>query len=166
MLPGTDKKIVWTTSFDDSSPEPNGLGALLLDVVNGVPYLATSPSGCISYNKWKRPNPPYIVFKYVGGEWKRIPLSDFPSELTHSNLMSTPDLRTLKPYYTVEQVRQQMEGRGVAPEAKTIYRKPVRTWLETCPVLVPVKGGGWQTPGGYGFKVPIIPRRPSGENKN
>ena len=169
MLPGTDKKIVWTTSFDDSSPEPNGLGALLLDVVNGVPYLATSPSGCISYNKWKRPNPPYIFFKYVGGEWKRIPLSDFPPELTHSNLMSTPDLRTLKPYYTVEQVRQQMEGRVIEPEAKTIYRKPIRAWLETCPVLVPIPGvpGGWETPGGArSIKSIIVPPRAGGVNKN
>lgn len=54
-LPGTGKTIVWKTEFNDS-PEPNSLGPLLLEVVDGVPYLATSPAGCIAYNKWGRPN--------------------------------------------------------------------------------------------------------------
>lgn len=59
-LPGTRKEISWKTKFDDRSPERSSLGALLLDIVDGMPYLATSPAGCIAYNKWSRPNPPYI----------------------------------------------------------------------------------------------------------
>ncbi len=122
-LPESKQKIYWTTEFRQDTPEPNSLGALLLDVVGGVPYLATSPAGCISYNKWGRPNPPYVLFKYVNEEWKRIPLDEFPSELVHSNLMSTPDSRMLKSYYTVEQVKGQMQGRNISAEARTIMRE-------------------------------------------
>lgn len=148
-LPGSNKKITWKTDFNDFSSEPNGLGILLLDIVKGTPYIATSPAGCIAYNKWQRPNPPYIFFKYDNGEWKRIPLKEFPAELVHANLMSTPDSRTLKSYYTIEQVKEQMQGRNIAAEATTIFREPLATWLATCPKLIPIKGGGWETPGSY-----------------
>jgi len=164
--PGSNKEISWKTEFRDDLPELNSLGSLLLDVVDGIPYLATSPAGCISYNKWHRPNPPYIFFKYENGEWKRIPIEKFPAVLVHSNLMSTPDSRTLKSFYTLAQVKEQMAGGTIATEATTIYRKPVTTWLASCPNLVPIKDG-WGTPGGFkSIKSIIIPPRPSGENKN
>jgi len=126
-LPSTTKKISWKTEFDDRVVEPNSLGPLLLDIVDGIPYLATSPAGCISYNKWGRPNPPYILFKYVNEEWKRIPLDEFPAELVHSNLMSMPDSRLLHSYYTVEQAKGQMQGRNISAYAKTILREPARS---------------------------------------
>lgn len=129
VLPESNKKISWKTEFRDDMPEPNSLGPLLLDIVGGIPYLATSPAGCIAYNKWKRPNPPYVLFKYVDNEWKRIPLEEFPPELVHANLMSTPDSRGLKSYYTVEQAKERMQGR--ADYAKTILREPLPS--ERCP---------------------------------
>ena len=167
-LPGTNKKVTWKTDFDDFSPELNSLGILLLDIVNGTPYIATSPAGCISYNKWQRPNPPYIFFKYDNSEWKRIPIEKFPAELVHANLMSTPDSRTLKSFYTVAQVKEHMEGRNIAAEATTISRKPLAAGLAGCPVLVPIKGGGWESPGGSkapGGPFPISPAQPNGQKK-
>lgn len=122
-LPESNKKISWKTEYRNDLPEPNSLGALLLDVVGGVPYIATSPAGCIAYNKWGRPNPPYVLFKYVNDEWERIPIEEFPAELAHANLMSRPDSRGRKPYYNVEQVKEQMSGRGIADYAKTILRE-------------------------------------------
>ncbi len=130
-LPRSDKKISWKTEYRNDLPEPNSLGPLLLDVVGGVPYIATSPAGCIAYNKWGRPNPPYILFKYVNDEWKRIPLAEFPPELVHANLMSRPDVRILKSYYTIDQVKAQMQGRNIADEAKTILREALTK--ERCP---------------------------------
>lgn len=121
-LPGSGTAITWKTEFNDS-PELNSLGPLLLDVVDGIPYLATSPAGCIAYNKWGRPNPPYVLFKYVNETWLRIPLEAFPSLLVQSNLMSRPDASILKPYYTLEQVKGQMQGRNIAPEARSILRQ-------------------------------------------
>lgn len=142
-LPKSNKKISWQTEYRDDLPEPNSLGPLLLDVVDGVPYIATSPAGCISYNKWSRPNPPYILFKYVNDEWKRIPLEEFPAELAHANLMSRPDSRSLKSYYTVEQVKAQMQGRNIDAAAVTILREALPK--VACPEWVYFEGS-WVTP--------------------
>lgn len=142
-LPESNKKISWKTEYRNELPEPNSLGALLLDVVGGVPYLATSPAGCIAYNKWKRPNPPYVLFKYVNDEWKRIPLEEFPAELVHANLMSRPDSRGLKPNYNVEQVKAQMNGRNIAKYAKSILREALPNYGISCGEMVYNGKGGW-----------------------
>lgn len=142
-LPGSDKEIVWKTEFNNG-PELNSLGPMLLDVVEGIPYLATSPAGCIAYNKWGRPNPPYVLFKYENGAWQRIPLEAFPAALVHSNLMSRPDSRILKPYYNVEQASEHMQGRNIASEARSILRETIPDFWKSCPVMVSYgKKGGW-----------------------
>jgi hypothetical protein len=52
------------------------------------------PMGCLSYNKWGRPNPPYVVFKYDGNTWQRIPLTELPYEIKATNLIvSMPDIK-------------------------------------------------------------------------
>jgi len=130
-LPGTNKKIIWQTDFRDSQPEPNSLGALLLDVVDGVPYLATSPAGCIAYNKWGRPNPPYVLYKYVNDEWQRISMKEFPAVLVHANLIGKPASSLLKSYYTVGEAKAQRENGNISDYAKTILREPVER--ERCP---------------------------------
>jgi hypothetical protein len=142
-LPGSNKNITWKTEFRNDLPEPNSLGLLLLDVIGGVPYIATSPAGCIAYNKWGRPNPPYVFFKYVNDEWKRISLEEFPLELVHANLMSTPDSRMLKSYYTVEQVKEQMQGRNIDVAAKTILREALPNAGGRCGEMVYDGKGGW-----------------------
>lgn len=145
-LPGANKEIVWKTEFRNDVPEPNSLGPLLLDIVDGAPYLATSPAGCIAYNKWGRPNPPYILFKYINDEWKRIPLEEFPPKLVQKNLMSTPDSRLLKPYYTVEQAKAQRQGGNIADYARTILREPLpkgSIGITSCEHMIPYGKGGW-----------------------
>jgi hypothetical protein len=48
--------------------------------------------GCLSYNKWDRPNPPYVVFRYQGGEWKQIPVQELPAKMKVANvIISSPD---------------------------------------------------------------------------
>jgi hypothetical protein len=49
--------------------------------------------GCLAYNKWGRPNPPYVVFKHEANTWQRIALTDLPPEVKTPNLVqSMPDL--------------------------------------------------------------------------
>ena len=148
-LPGSNKKITWKTDFNDFSPEPNDLSILLLDIVKGTPYIATRPAGCIGFNKWKRPNPPYIFFKYDGKDWKRISLEEFPVVLTKTNIIvGSPPTDLIKPFYTVAQVEEQ--NRDIQAEGyKTIIRKPFAIEENRCPNLIPIKGGGWETPGSY-----------------
>lgn len=144
-LPATGKQITWKTDFRDSVPEQNSLNLLLLDVVKGVPYIATYPAGCIAYNKWKRPNPPYVLFKYEGDEWKQITLAEFPAELTKTNIIvGRPPSDLLKSFYKVEQVQDR--NYYLQPEYKTILREPVKGVGSSCPEMVFYKGA-WVGPG-------------------
>ena len=114
--------------------------------MGGVPYLATSPAGCIAYNKWGRPNPPYILFKYIGDAWQRIALEEFPAGLVHANLMPTPASSLLKPYYTVAAAKSEREGGNISAYARTILREAVKGVWSGCPEMVYYKGA-WVGPG-------------------
>lgn len=129
-LPGTGQKIIWRTDFRDTTPNPNSLNLILFDVVNGVPYIATYPAGCIAYNKWQRPNPPQILFKYENDQWKRIALAEFPVDLTKANvIVGRPAAKLLKPFYTVAQIKD--ENRYVVQQYGIVLREAVT--LEPCP---------------------------------
>jgi hypothetical protein len=109
---------------------PNSLNLLLFDVVRGVPYIATYPAGCIAYNKWKRPNPPYIFFKYQGDEWKQIPLAEFPAELRKTNvIVGRPPSELLKSIYKVADVQER--NYYLQADYKTILREQLAK--EKCP---------------------------------
>lgn len=152
-LPESSQKVVWKTDFDNTVPEPNSLGPLLLDIVGGIPYLATSPAGCIAYNKWGRPNPPYILFKYVNAVWQQIPLKEFPAELVQANLMNMPASDQLKPYYNVAAVKAKLADGNISDYAKTILREPLKSGdgITGCEVLVNYKCG-WGVPGEFNRK--------------
>ena len=129
-LPGTGQKIIWKTDFRDADPEPNSLNLILFDVVKGVPYIATYPAGCIAYNKWKRPNPPQILFKYENDQWKRIALAEFPAEPTKANvIVGRPASKLLKSFYSVAQVEE--ENRYVVEQYGIILREQLKR--EPCP---------------------------------
>lgn len=129
-LPSSNQKITWKTDYRDSEPEANGLGLILFDVMRGIPYIATYPAGCIAYNKWQRPNPPQILFKYEKGQWKRIALAEFPVELNKANvIVGSPASKLLKPFYSVAQVQE--ENRYVEHQYGTVLRKKVMP--EPCP---------------------------------
>ncbi len=123
------KDIVWKNDFRDSVPEQNSLNHFSFDIVNGVPYLATYPAGCIAYNKWGRPNPPQILFKYENDQWKRINLAELPPELigaTANVIVGRPASSLLKSFYKVADVNAKNAPIST-PEYKTILREPVRT---------------------------------------
>lgn len=146
-LPGSDKVILWKMDFRDFVEEPNSLNLLILDIVNNTPYIATYPAGCIAYNKWKRPNPPYIFFKYDGKKWKRIPLEEFPEKLSQSNvIVGRPPTELSKPFYMVEAVKEQ--NRGLEKLYLTILREPLKpgSMGVSCEELVYYKGA-WVGPG-------------------
>lgn len=134
------KSIVWNTDFRDSTSEPNSLNLILFDVVNGVPYIATYPAGCIAYNKWKRPNPPQILFKYENEQWTRITLDEFPLELKRANvIVGRPDVRIAKSFYTVEQV--DAENYDITEGAyRSVLREPYAGAGRECEELIQYKG--------------------------
>ena len=153
-LPGTNKEVIWKNDFRDSEPEPNSLNLIRLDVVKGVPYIATYPAGCIAYNKWGRPNPPQILFKYEKDQWKRIPLEELPTELINAQanvIVGRPATKLLKSFYTVEGVNA-VNHDIHAPEYKTILREAVKGGgITSCEELVHYKCG-WGAPGEFNRK--------------
>lgn len=93
---GASKPVTWEDRYSEDVGGANFL-PMLLDVINGTPYLVTNPMGCLSYNKWGRPNPPYVIFKHDGTAWQRIPLQELPAKITTPNLIfSMPDIEAEK----------------------------------------------------------------------
>lgn len=88
-LPGTSKAITWRDEYNEDVGSASLL-LLALHIGNKVPYLVAEPYGCIAYNKYGRPNPPYVIFKHDGKEWQRIPLSELPMEFKTINLVIGP----------------------------------------------------------------------------
>ena len=84
-LPKSNKLITWKSEYGEELGRTN-FNLLAVHVLNGTPYLVTEPNLCLSYNKWGRPNPPYIIFKYDGSKWQRIPLSQLPPEFKTLNV--------------------------------------------------------------------------------
>lgn len=131
IVPGTNQKVTWK-SDNRSSLNPDTLHLLALDFLDGVPYVATLSSSCVAYNKWKRPNPPYVYFKYVG-EWKRISLEEFPEKFK-INLIVTGRKRDnpqisqadrkfgFVPAQIVAEINKEP---GSSREFYTLFRKPI-----------------------------------------
>ena len=84
-LPGSNEIIAWTSEYSKDLGRTN-FNLLAVHALNGTPYIVAAPNLCLSYNKWDRPNPPYVFFKYDGKAWQRIPLEAFPAEFTTINV--------------------------------------------------------------------------------
>lgn len=146
-MPGTSERVIWKDNF---SKDVDGANFFLvqLDVLNKQAYLTTSPAGCVSYNKWDRPNPPYVIFKYKDKAWTRIPLHELPSEFKVPNLIiSSPDTqvkRTGLRFISAEMI-QEMNSGAIKQEFKTIVREPVTGWssITSCEKMISYGDGGW-----------------------
>lgn len=149
-IPGTQQSVIWKNDFGNT-PESSSVMLLILDFLKGTPYLATSPAGCIAYNKWGRPNPPYVFFKYDGKAWQRIPLEEFPSEFTSANVYVGRLQPRDREIEMVSIVRINESNRELAihqPHLRTITRTPLKpgTVGVRCEELVFYKGA-WVGPG-------------------
>lgn len=85
-LPNTGQLVTWKTEFGIEAKK-SSLQLLALDVVRGVPYIVTHPTGCIAYNIWGRPNPPYVFFRFDGKGWQRMTLAELPAEIKEANVV-------------------------------------------------------------------------------
>jgi hypothetical protein len=144
-LPGTKHTITWEDHYSQDLGQANFL-PMALDLVGGTPYLVLNPMGCLSYNKWGRPNPPYVIFQYKEKEWKRIPLQELPDEIATPNLIfSMPDVEVEKlgtRFVSAEKIKRLIAGYQ-QPEFKTILREPVASVGTQCGEMVYVGNGRW-----------------------
>ncbi|MCS6284919.1 MAG: hypothetical protein H8K08_05770 [Nitrospira sp.] len=127
-LPGTNQGITWEDHYSQDLGQANFL-PMALDISEGTPYLVLYPMGCLSYNKWGRPNPPYVIFKFHSKEWKRIPLQELPADIKSPNLIvSSPDIQVKKlgtRSVSAEKIKKVIDGYK-QPEFKTIQREAVK----------------------------------------
>jgi hypothetical protein len=152
-LPESDKRITWTSEYDENLGRTN-FNLLALHVLNGTPYIVAEPNLILSYNKWGRPNPPYVFFKYDGTAWKRIPLEEFPAEFRNINLVINTIAHGAKlkekGLVSSEAVKK-LNDSLMQPEYKTIVRTPLDHWKPRpeykgpkapCPIIPPGKADG------------------------
>ncbi|MBK6741516.1 MAG: hypothetical protein IPG66_00490 [Hydrogenophilales bacterium] len=140
VLSGDGEEITWKDPFSEELGSANFL-PMMLEIHKGAVYLVANPAGCLSYNKWGRPNPPYVVLKYHRNKWVRIPLAELPGELVRPNLIiSSPDeeaRRVGDGIVTAKQIQKINTGYK-QPENKTILRTPV---VVNCEPMVHYKCG-------------------------
>lgn len=133
-LPNTNKTITWESEYGEDVGRAN-FNLLAVHVLNGTPYIVASPNLCLSYNKWGRPNPPYVFFKYDGKAWQRIPLPEFPVEFKTINVAldimgrEVENLDNLG-FVSSEKIKE-LNQHTTKPEFKTILREAVKP--EPCP---------------------------------
>lgn len=78
-IPDTNEHVSWIL--------PKGVGAVLLDFNDGVPYFVGRAMSVSDYNSWKCPNPLALVFRYVNQQWNRITVDELPSRFVTPNLI-------------------------------------------------------------------------------
>ncbi len=152
-MPRTTQTVTWEDHYSDDLGQANFL-PMAVDISGGAPYLVVYPMGCLSYNKWGRPNPPYVVFHYHDKEWTRIPLHELPSEITTPNMIfSMPDIEVERlgtRFVSAEAIRN-IIARYPQPEFQAILREPVKPGAEgsavNCEEMIHYKCG-WISPQG------------------
>lgn len=151
-LSDTGQTVKWEDRHSEDIGTANFL-PMALEIVSNIPYFVVTPMGCLSYNKWGRPNPPYVIFKYVADQWIRISLQELPAEIQTPNLIvSAPDLEVEKigknPVPASEINR--LVSRYRSPEMRSILRELLAprtdSGLVGCEELVYYMGA-WVGPG-------------------
>lgn len=141
-IPETGQQVKWEDTYSEDVGGGN-FSPMLLGMLQGKAYVVTSPKGCLSYNKWGRPNPPYLVFRYEGKDWQRIALAELPAEFKLPNLIiSSPDDQVEKSgtrFITAEMVGRMNRGFGRS-EYKSIMREPYKSAGGDCEELIRYKG--------------------------
>lgn len=150
VLPKTGAQVTWTNTYQKDIGYAD-LAPILVDIVDEVPYLVTFAVNCVPYNRWGRPNPPYVVFRYDGGEWRQIDSKQIPPELTKPNLIvSSPDIAVEGKLGTILASEVAKLNRSLTqPQYKSIVREPLPPEEIGCREMVYYKGG-WVEPGEFG----------------
>ena len=125
-LPGSSKPITWSSEYGQDIGRTD-FNLLAGHAKDGVAYVVASPNLCLAYNKWGRPNPPYVAFKQDGTQWQRIGLEALPLEFKTINVtlsIQKPQAEQLSEMGLVNaDKRMRMDGYVRQPEFKTILRE-------------------------------------------
>lgn len=147
--PVTGRLITWEDKATPDLRTSNFL-PMALDIYQGMVYLVATPMGCPAYNTWGRPNPPYVVFKYVGNTWERIPLQELPPETKAPNLISSsPDteVERLGKHFIDAETIKRINSEYRQPHNKAILREPLsKERIEQMCMEMVLYKGSWVMP--------------------
>ena len=137
--------VTWTSEFGEGLGRTN-FNVLALHIKNDTPYLIVEPNLCLSYNKWGRPNPPYLIFKWAPNAWTRIDMGALPPEFKTINLIvnnsrieEIQENSKAKGYVPAAYVKV-MNGRLPQPEYRSILREAVNYDPSCIPMVTNGKG--------------------------
>lgn len=155
-LPSSSEKISWTSEYGKELGRTN-FNALALHIKDGIPYVVAEPNLCLSYNKWGRPNPPYVIFKHQNNAWQRIPLAELPVEFKTINLVAVS-----KPYWKIEKVEKKlgyMPAEAIRERNREGNLKNLKQYQELLREPLPPKSSGvacpdYNSPRYTNFKAP------------
>jgi hypothetical protein len=155
LLPGSNKAVTWVSEYGEDLGRTN-FELLAIHILNGIPYVVAEPNLCLSYNKWGRPNPPYVFFKYDGKAWNRIPVSEFPAEFKTFNVViglanQTVEVLVKQGLVSVEAVRKQNDELTRFRGEPTIIREAMPNVGKHCPIDIRTKTG-WEGIGFYKYQ--------------
>ncbi len=148
QLPDTRETLTWTSEYSEELGRTN-FNVLALHVLGGMPYLVVEPNLCLSYNKWGRPNPPYVIFKRETGQWRRITMAELPVEFKTINLIvytGGNDAIAEASYglgYVPATAIRKLNSELDQPQFKTILREPYQGAAGGCGEMILTGDGGW-----------------------
>jgi hypothetical protein len=155
QLPGAGKSFKWVSEFSQDVGRAN-FQVLALHMLSDTPYIVALPNLCLAYNKWGRPNPPYVLFRYDSTGWQRISLKELPTVFTTTNVIINNgreediERAAAKLGYVPADAVQSINRSLHEAELRSILREPVKRGAEgsavNCDELVYYKGA-WVGPG-------------------
>lgn len=151
------KTVSWTSEYSEDIGRAN-FNLLAVHILHDTPFIVAEPNLCLSYNKWGRPNPPYVIFKYDGSTWQRIPMDEFPVEFKTINVALTPKTHEKKltgqGIVSAEMV-QQLNSDLKQPHLRSIVRTPLEPGSlgVSCEMMIDYRCNdvhmGWGAPGDF-----------------
>ena len=139
---GTSQSITWKSEYGEDIGRSNFL-LVALHILRDTPYIVATPNLCQSYNKWGRPNPPYVIFKYEGKDWKRISLQELPVEFKEINLVISTKAEekaiTAQSLVSAELVKK-LNSSLDQPEYRSILREAITGLSSDCPIPTTAAG--------------------------
>jgi hypothetical protein len=147
-LPNSSNAVTWTSEYGEGLGRTN-FNLLALHIKQGTPYLIVEPNLCLSYNKWGRPNPPYLIFKWEASTWSQINMAELPPEFNTINLIvNNSRIEEIQKssqatgYVPAEYVKV-MNGRLPQPEYRSILREPIANGNSSCRLEFTNGKGRW-----------------------
>ena len=136
-MPQSGRTVTWTSEYSEELGRTN-FNLLALHIQDDTSYLVVEPNLCLAFNKWGRPNPPYVLFKHDGRAWQRVDMADLPKAFEKINLIvnngrigNIKDVTREKGYVSASSV-ESFNSSLSQPQYKRILREALSD-SELCP---------------------------------